>query len=130
MRVTIDLPDDLYQALAKQATTKKVLDVNKRIKEILAEFHTVAVKGDRFVILKGKPRLDIERVLESTVHSGEELAIKVKNMSTVKVGDIACDFNETEQRQIQAQAEFWGEPPAAYVKRVAKEAFQVALGVW
>ena len=130
MRVTIDLPDDLYTSLQKQAENKEKSSVNKRIRSILEDFHEVEEPGDRYVILKGSDRRAVEYVLEGTVHNGEELAHRVKNMGVVRVGEVEIGFTETQMRQIQGQVEFWGKPAPEYIKGVVVDAFNLALGTF
>ena len=130
MRVTIDIPDELYTAVQVKADSKDKADVNKRIRSVLKAFNDVEEKGDRYIILKGESRREVERILESTVTSGEELARKLKNLSVVAIGESTIEFNETEQRQIHSQAQFWSETPEVYIERVMREAFNTALGVW
>lgn len=130
MRVTIDIPDELYTAVQVKADSKDKADVNKRIRSVLKAFNDVEEKGDRYIILKGESRREVERILESTVTSGEELARKLKNLSVVSIGESTIEFNETEQRQIHSQAQFWSETPEVYIERVMREAFNTALGVW
>ena len=130
MRVTIDIPDELYDAVQAKADSKDKADVNKRIRSVLQAFNDVEEKGDRYIILKGESRREVERILESTITSGEELARKLKNLSVVSIGESTIEFNETEQRQIHSQAQFWSETPEVYIERVMREAFNTALGVW
>lgn len=129
MRVTLNLPDDLYQQLEKQAADKTKPAVNKRIKAILSTFNDVEEAGDRYIIIKGKHRREIEAILQGTAHTADELTTKIKNMSTVSVGEHDMPFTVEETRQIQAQAAFWGEDTDVYVKRIVKEAFDTALGL-
>ena len=127
MRVTIDIPDELYADLKKRCTEPKSdkTAVNNRIRAVLKEFNTVGSDGHRYFLVDGKERRRLEKVFQTTVSSAEELATRVEGLSQVGIGDSVRALSPGESIQLTEQAKFWGQTPGEFsentVNRVLDE---------
>jgi hypothetical protein len=78
-------------------------------------------KSDRYVVLYGKPRQEIEAVFQTTIDDGAKLAKLVKNMSKFSIGGVEINFTADELARIDMQATFHGRTRDQYIKETCAE---------
>ena len=129
MRVTIDIPDELYASLKKRCKETKPdrTAINGRIREVLKEFNPAGADGQRYFLVEGKERQRLEKVFQTTVSSAEELAKRVENLSQVGIGDAVRALGPGESIQLTEQARFWGQTPKEYIENTVNRVMDEAL---
>lgn len=129
MRVTIDIPDGLYADLKKRCKEPRPskAEVNDRIREVLKEFNAVGADGQRYFLVAGKERQQLERVFQTTISSAEELAKRVEILSQVGIGDAVRALGPGESIQLTEQAQFWGQTPKEYIENTVNRVMDEVL---
>lgn len=132
MRITLDLDDELYEALRAQVGAKKSdppTKVNALVKALVAEFHKLHKdKSNRYFVVEGALRQALEKVFGTTVSTADELVRRVQNLSRVGIGEVTRPLTDGESIQLAEQANFWGQKPADYIQTTVDRVLNEALG--
>jgi len=117
MKLTIDIPDDLYELYEKQALTTGKEEVENR----LLRFKDVP-RDDRALVIFGDQRRQLEGIFQTTLESFDRLIAQIKNLGSVKIGPIERVFTPSEIIRLQDQARFHGWSEVDYMKLTVDEA--------
>lgn len=129
MRVTIDIPDDLYAELKQRCKEVKPdkAAVNARIRTVLQTFNAVGKDNQRYFIVEGDERRRLEAVFQTTVETADELATRVESLSRVGIGDAVRPLSPGESIQLGEQARFWGQTPGEFIEHTVQRVMDEAL---
>lgn len=131
MKVTLNIDDDLYEKIVKQVRAKKgeTLKVNNRIREIIEEFaDLLADPTDRYIVLHGNMRREVEKIFQTTIESADHLVTKLQGLSRFGIGEVIRPLTEGESIQLMTQANFWGQKPAEFVETTMNRVLDETLG--
>ena len=117
MKLQFNVSDDLFEHFVK---LYGIPGCYARMRKILEEMKDVTPE-DRYLVISGDGRRAIEAVFQTTLDTPQKLATLVKNMSTVKIGNIEIGFTSDELARIDAQAGFHGRTRETYITEMATE---------
>ena len=123
MKVQVSIPDEVFEEYVKKFGIPACYSHMKRA---ITEFKDVD-KNDRYLMIAGDGRRELEKVFQTTVDDAKKLARLVKNMCTVKIGGVEHSFTSDELARLQAQAGFYGKSLEDYIKDQIAEISQRML---
>lgn len=123
MKIALTIPDELFEIYVKKFGLPKAYAV---MRGAIDTFKDVD-QNDRFLFLAGDKRREVEAVLGTTVDTPERLAKLVKNMCTVKIGNIEHSFTSEELARLSAQAGFHGRTLEVFMQEMIKEIVDMML---
>ena len=91
-----------------------------RMRKILEDMKDLN-PNDRYLVIEGDIRRDIESVFQTTIDSPAKLAKLIRNMSTVKIHGVEHTFTEDEMARIAMQASFHGRTTEQFMKGMIAE---------
>lgn len=103
MKLTISIPDDLYECYEQMAER-----LNGRASPpdvILAQLERFkhAHAADRIIVVDAAARQRIETILGgNAIHSGEDLAAKIQALADIEIGQIRVDWSPAQLRKLKA----------------------------
>lgn len=118
MKVNVTMADSLFEEYVKKFGIPGCYAAMRRAIETFKDFDE---KNDRYLLLHGKHRQEIEAVFQTTLDTPDKLAKLVKNLSIFKIGDVTIDFTTDELARLSMQATFHGSTLDAFVKNMASE---------
>jgi hypothetical protein len=129
MKITLTVPDELYEGYLRQAKNLPV-KADMLMVKALQQLAGV-IPDDRAILLQGDERRAIEEVFQTTVDSAADLVRKVRLASAVKIGEVSRPLTPGEASMLASQAGFHGQSVEAYVKTsVDKVMEQLLNGIY
>lgn len=102
MKITLSLPDDLYERYAERAGGK--VTAEELILAQLERFKEVSPM-DRVLVVLPKERAALENKLGgSSLRDGQDLLSKVESLASIEIGGVKVDFSPGELRNIKTFA--------------------------
>jgi len=119
MKITLTLPDELYDSLKKNVGDdgRKVPNL---IRECLERYGNLS-PATRPIILGVEHRLALEEILESTINSPEAVVDLCQRLATIDMGEVECPFSIDELEIMKQQAAFMGETMEQYLTRQVED---------
>lgn len=114
MKVTLTIPDELYDLYEARGGVAEMAKTLTRFKDVPST--------ERCLTVWGKDRLDLEKVVQTTVESPDRLLNFMRNMGSVKIGPVERIFSPSELIRIGDQAKFHGWTPDAYMRYTVDQA--------
>ena len=103
-RVTLQLPDDLYDLYASRAKARS-RHIDRLIVDELKAIQHFDVSSDRVVVIDPETRQRIETLLgEGHVMGAEDLANKLERLLDIKVGGISLSFTPSQRHELKELA--------------------------
>lgn len=133
MKLTIQIPDDLYEVYA--AHLSKALAGKATIEDLLAHqlerFKEVS-PSDRVVVILPPERSRLEALLAGgSILDGRDLAEKVQRLADIQIGEVRVDFSPGELKNIRTFATKNRKPVQQVISDVVhgmKEQFGLYVG--
>ncbi len=124
MRVTMNLPDDLFEGICRAAGERPV---DEEIAGRLRRFLDVPL-GERGVLISGKEREDLERVLGGLpLRDSKDVVERARKLASIEIGEVNVPFSISELNELQRRARKRGktvhEVVAETVKRMHEQFF-------
>lgn len=113
----LQIDDSLFEHYVKRYGLPKAYQVMKR--------HLIAMKdvdeNDRYLILAGDERREIEAIFQTTMDTASKLAKSIKRLNAVKISEVAVDFTTDELERIDSQARFHAKSREQFIFDMAQE---------
>lgn len=117
MQLNLKIPDALYDKyLTRFGSPKHYVAMQNALKS----FADVA-EHDRFLLISGDVRREIEAVFQIPMESPEDLVKNIKKLNRVKIGGIDMTFDPEELARIDMQASFHGRTRQQYITEMVQE---------
>lgn len=117
MQINLQIPDSLYNTYLERWKSpqhyKKMKDAIDALKDL--------EQNDRFFIVNGETRRDIEKTLGKHIGDQQELARLIKNMNSVRIQGIEVQFSDDQLFRIDAQAGYHGKTRESFIEDMVKE---------
>lgn len=117
MQFNMKIDDSLFEHYVKAVG---IPGCYARMRKILEDMKDVN-PNDRYLIIAGDVRRDIEAVFQTTLDTPLKLAKLIRNMSTVQIGDVKHTFTEDELARLAMQAKFHGRTTEEFMREMIKE---------
>jgi hypothetical protein len=127
MKLTIQIPDDLYDAIKKQAKGTYPKDVEAEVLHRLTLLKDVP-HTDRFILLFGAERKALEAVFQTTVDDASDLVRKVHHMGLFRFGEVEFPLTPEELAFLGEQARFFGLDPHEHITRTGRQVLDQLTG--
>jgi len=110
MRVSLQMPDEVYDAYARQAATlasrgsQRSASPEDMMTAQLARFAKVAPM-DRIIVVDSASREALEALLSGgNITSGQDLLSRVKHLASLEIGNIRVEFTDRQFESIKNYA--------------------------
>lgn len=123
MKLTLSIPDELYESLGKSAGSAKI---EAHILRTLKAFGELDL-AQRPLILTPDQRRGVEEVFRTTIGSADELITKLRHLALFTIGPVERVLDSNELAVLREQAHFHGSEPEAYLRFVANEVIDRCL---
>lgn len=100
MKITISIPDELYEKL--KTCNKKDWPVEKTAADLLAAFPLDL--RDRHLLLLPAERKELERILACPIYESKELIKRVANRASVTIGNVRLTPTDAQMHKLAARA--------------------------
>lgn len=127
MKLTLTLPDELYEHYQQQAQKQTPQAIEKELIARLTRFKDVP-NQERAVVLWGDDRRAIEGIFQTTIDTPAELIRKIKQLCTVKIGPIDKQLTASDLSILHTQATFHGIPVDDFLLTVITRVLDESLG--
>lgn len=129
MRVTIDLPDDLFENLVAHCPEAKPdkAAVNREIRGRLERLTEVNLKHDRWFIVGGDDRRKLEAIFQTSVVDSADLAKRTERLNQFGLGDLVRPMTDGEALMVQERAGIYGIEGAVYLRQILDKTFEDVL---
>lgn len=117
MKISLHLPDELFEHYVK---VWGIPNCYNKMKEAVAAMKDMK-QHDRYLIICGDVRRDIEATFQTTLDTPDKLAKLVKNLNSVKIEDVEMRFTPDELARIDMQASFHGRDRDTYIREMITE---------
>lgn len=127
MKITINVPDDLFEQYEAQGVTpNRTYSAKDEIEARLIRFVGVS-RHDRALVIQGDDRKKLEEFFQTTVETPDRLLKFIKNMGSVKIGNVERVFTPDELLRLESQAKFHGWPTERFIAHTVGEAFDYMM---
>ena len=117
MVINLKLSDELFEHYVKKYGLPKAYQMMKKAVEQMKDVD----ENDRYLLIAGDIRRDIEKTFQTTLDSGEKLAKLCHNLSVVSIGGIEHQFTPDELARLDMQATFHGRTREVFIKEMIDE---------
>ena len=117
MQFTMKVDDSLFEHYVKAVGIPGCYARMRKILEDMKDLNP----NDRYLVIEGDIRRDIEAVFQTTIDTPTKLARLIRNMSTVKIHGVEHTFTEDEMARIAMQASFHGRTTEQFMKEMITE---------
>jgi hypothetical protein len=115
MKLTLQIPDDVYDRLKKSAKGNYPKDVEEEILRRLQQFLDIP-RGERVIMLHGPGRQAIEAYFEGPLDSPEHLLTQIRHFGLLKIGEIEVQIPADVLALLGEQARFHGTDANTYLR--------------
>lgn len=127
MKITLNIPDEVFETYEKQGVTpNKTYTPKEEIEARIVRFAGVS-RHDRALIVQGDDRKKLEEFFQTTVETPERLLKFIKNMGMVKIGHVERVFTPDELLRLETQAKFHGWTSEKFIELTVNEALDYAF---
>jgi len=123
MKVTITLPDTVYEAIEARVGVE---NVGKELAKTIERFGHVPA-GERALVIWGADRLKLEGVFQTTIDDAAKLYNMLRNTASLKIGIIERPFSPSEIIRLQDQARFHGWSEQKFLELTSNEALDYVM---
>lgn len=119
MKVTLTIPDELFETYEKRGGTKEMLATLTRFADVPST--------ERALVVWGKDRLQLEAIMQTTMESPKRLLDALRNCGSIKIGPVERIFSPSEIARLGDQAKFHGRTEAEWLSYTAEQALDYIL---
>ena len=117
MKLSITIPDDVYELYVKKYGVKQAYHYMRKAVELFKDMD----ETDRYLFLVGDDRRAVEAIFQTTLDSGKKLAKLCQRLQNVEISGTHVDFNTEELERLQMQATFHGKDLKTFIHDLAVE---------
>ena len=117
MKLNLQIEDSLHDTYEKEIGFPKAYS---HMKAAIEAFSRVPA-GERYILVYGDARKELEKVFQTVVDSPERLVHLTKKMNAVKIEGVEVSFDEVEMARIKTQAAFHGRTTEQFILEMIQE---------
>lgn len=117
MKFSLTIPDETFETYVTKFGLPGCYAQMRSAVEAFKNFD----KNDRYVVIHGDVRRDIEAIFQTTVDSQDKLAKLIKNLNSVRIQDVDIRFSAEDLSRIEEQASFHGKDKETFIKEMVEE---------
>lgn len=115
MIINLKVPDDLFEAYVRKYGIPRAWGVMKDHLEFMKDVSS----GDRFYIVHGDERRELEAIIGTTAADAKQLIQQIKKLNMYKIGGKEIVFTDDELARISMQAKFHGRTIDQFIHEMA-----------
>lgn len=119
MKITLTIPDELYDTYDKRGGAAEMVKTLTRFAEVPST--------ERALLVWGKDRLALEAIMQTTVETPKRLLDFLRNCGSIKVGPVERIFSPSEIARLGDQAKFHGRTEAEWLRFTAEQALDYIM---